>query len=72
MCTFVINIVAVAVRFLIPLLFPVNGAYLNPQSLPFVPPAGESGERTDSMVLVRALNLGIPFLNHDKVFLGEN
>lgn len=38
--TFITDSVAVTVCFLIPLLFPVSGAYLNPQSLPFVLPAG--------------------------------
>lgn len=68
--TFLTNIVAVTV-FLISMLFPVNGAYLKPQSLPFVLPAGGRGETTDSVVLVRALNGGIPFLNYDKSLLGR-
>lgn len=68
--TFVINIVSLTVCFFISLLFPVNGAYsthspIQPTVNPFVLSAGRRGETTDSMVLVRALNWGIPFLNHD-------
>lgn len=36
--TFVVNIVAVAVCFLVSLPFPINCSYLKPGSLPFVPP----------------------------------
>lgn len=57
--TFAINIVAVTVGFVISLLSPVNGSYLNPWSLSFVP--------CITGLLVGVQKWGIPILNSENM-----
>lgn len=55
--TFVINIAAAPVNFLVSLLFPVKCSYLNPESLPLISLSGVGG----------TLGWGVPFRNHSNV-----
>lgn len=65
--SFVISIDAVAVPFLVSLLFPVHCSPLNLSSLPYMPPGllfGHILESQSGMGRREALNWGVAFLNH--------